>query len=80
MSIQLEQSHLEQAYPDILAGIGMLIQKGKLSTRFESVQLAESEFQQLEKAKELCELKIIEFMAKPGTLKNSRHSVLHTLT
>ena len=45
----------------------MLIQKGKLSTRFESVQLAESEFQQLEKAKELCELKIIELWQNRNT-------------
>jgi replicative superfamily II helicase len=60
MSIQIKYSILEQAYPDMLAGIGMLIQKGKLSKRFESLQLIEAEIQELTKAKELCELRIIE--------------------
>lgn len=60
MSIELKYNHLEQAYPDMLLGIGALIQKGKLSGRFESVELSEEDIQQLEKAKELCELKIIE--------------------
>lgn len=60
MSIELKYNHLEQAYPDMLTGIGALIQKGKLSSRFESVELTEDEIQQLEKAKELCELRIIE--------------------
>jgi superfamily II DNA/RNA helicase len=44
----------------MLAGIGMLIQKGKLSKRFESLQLNDYEIQDLTKAKELCELRIIE--------------------
>jgi replicative superfamily II helicase len=60
MSIELKYNHLEQAYPDMLTGIGALIQKGKLSGRFDSVELTEEEIQQLEKARELCELKIIE--------------------
>lgn len=60
MSIQSKYNLLEQAYPDMLAGIGMLIQKGKLSKRFESVELTQEDIQQLEKAKELCELKIVE--------------------
>jgi len=60
MSIQSKYHILEQAYPDMLAGIGMLIQKGKLSKRFESLQLNEEEIQELTKAKELCELRIIE--------------------
>lgn len=60
MSIQSKYNHLEQAYPDMLVGIGVLIQKGKLSGRFDSVELTIEEIQQLEKAKELCELKIIE--------------------
>ncbi|MEX2564753.1 MAG: DEAD/DEAH box helicase [Cyclobacteriaceae bacterium] len=60
MSIELKYNHLEQAYPDMLTGIGGLIQKGKLSKRFESVQLTEEEISQLEKARDLCELKIIE--------------------
>jgi len=60
MSIELKYNHLERAYPDMLTGIGALIQKGKLSGRFESVELSEEDIRQLEKAKELCELKIIE--------------------
>lgn len=60
MSIQTKYHILEQAYPDMLAGIGMLIQKGKLSKRFESLQLIEEEILELNKAKELCELRIIE--------------------
>lgn len=60
MSIQTKYHILEQAYPDMLEGIGMLIQKGKLSKRFESLQLNEEEVQELTKAKELCELRIIE--------------------
>ncbi len=60
MSIELKYSYLEQAYPDMLTGIGALIQKGKLSGRFESVELSDENIQQLEKAKELCELRIIE--------------------
>jgi superfamily II DNA/RNA helicase len=60
MSIELKYNHLEQAYPDMLTRVGALIQKGKLARRFESVELTEAEIQQLEKAKELCELNIIE--------------------
>lgn len=61
MSIQIKYNYLEQAYPDMLEGVGMLIQKAKLSARFDSVQLSIEEIEQLQKAKELCELKIIEF-------------------
>ncbi len=60
MSIQLKYHYLEQAYPDLLAGIGLLIQKRKLSTRFKNILVTADEVHQLEKAKELCELKIIE--------------------
>jgi superfamily II DNA/RNA helicase len=60
MSIQTKYHILEQAYPDMLDGIGILIQKGKLAKRFESLQLDEVEFQQLTKAKDLCELSIID--------------------
>src|SRR5690625_2886449 len=60
MSIQIKYGYLEQAYPDMLEGIGMLIQKAKLSARFDSVQLSGEETEQLQKAKELCELRIIE--------------------
>ena len=58
--MQTKYHILEQAYPDMLEGIGMLIQKGKISRRFASLQLGEAESQELIKAKELCELRIIE--------------------
>lgn len=61
MSIQIKYNYLEQAYPDMLEGIAMLIQKAKLSARFDSLQLSGEEIEQLQKAKELCELRIIEF-------------------
>lgn len=67
MSFQLKYNHLEQAYPDMLARIGTLIQKGKLAGRFDSVQLTEDDIQQLEKAKELCELKIIDLWERRDT-------------
>jgi len=67
MSIQSKYNLLEQAYPDMLAGIGALIQKGKLAKRFNSVELSEDDIQQLEKAKELCELKIIELWVSRDT-------------
>ena len=60
MSMQSKYYLLEQAYPGMLAGIGMLIQKGKLSRRFTGLQLDEVEIKDLIKAKELCELRIIE--------------------
>lgn len=60
MSIQSKYRILELAYPDVLNGIGVLIQKGKLAKRFNSMELSVEEIEQLEKAKELCELKIIE--------------------
>jgi len=60
MSMQSKYSYLIAAYPDMLEGIDALIQKRKLSARFESIALTHNETQQLEKAKELCELKIIQ--------------------
>lgn len=60
MSIQFKYNLLEEAYPDMMSGIGSLIQKGKLSKRFESIELSQEDIRQLEKAKELCELKIVE--------------------
>lgn len=60
MSIQIKYDYLERAYPDMLDRIGMLIQKAKLSARFDSMSLSEEETEQLQKAKELCELRIIE--------------------
>lgn len=67
MSIQVKYDFLEQAYPDMLIGIGMLIQKGKLGKRFHSVELTADDIQHLEKAKELCELKIIELWERRDT-------------
>ena len=67
MSIQVKYDFLEQAYPDMLIGIGMLIQKGKLGKRFHSVELTADEIQHLEKAKELCELKVIELWERRDT-------------
>lgn len=51
---------LSDAYPEMFQDIGQLVQKGKLSKRFSLLQLSESEQGQLAKAKELCELKILE--------------------
>ncbi len=60
MSTHIKYDYLENAYPDMLAGIGALVQKRKLASRFETVQLSTVEYQQLEQANELCELKIVE--------------------
>src|SRR5690606_20477287 len=60
MSIQIKYTYLQQAYPDMLDSIGALIQKGKLSKRFDEIILTDEDLMQLEKAKELCELRIIE--------------------
>lgn len=59
MSIPIKYNDLELAYPDMLQGIGMLLQKATLAGRFDSVTLSEVEIEQLQKAKELCELKIV---------------------
>ncbi|WP_339650573.1 DEAD/DEAH box helicase [uncultured Salegentibacter sp.] len=60
MSIQVKYSYLEQAYPEMLEGIGALIQKVKLSKKFAKVDVTGEDLTQIEKAKELCELRIIE--------------------
>jgi len=60
MSIQLKYYQLEQAYPEMLTGIGALIQKAKLANRFNTIEITFEDWQELEKSKELCELKIIE--------------------
>ena len=44
----------------MLTDIGMLIQKAKISTRFEGDVLGDEEYSELEKAKNLCELRIVE--------------------
>lgn len=58
---------LTEAFPDLLQDIGIIIQKGKLSKRFSSLQLSEQEKKELIKAKELCELKILELWSKQDT-------------
>ncbi|WP_461641115.1 DEAD/DEAH box helicase [Labilibaculum euxinus] len=60
MSIDIKYRYLYNAYPDMLDGIAMLIQKAKISNRFEDEALSNEEYSELEKAKDLCELKIVE--------------------
>lgn len=69
MSIRTKYNYLEQAYPNLLKGIDVLIHKAKLSNRFESIQLADDDFVQLEKAKELCELRIIELWEERNSIE-----------
>ncbi len=61
MSVQNKYKILEDLYPDLLQDIGTLIQKGKLSKRFHNINLTDKEIIRLNKAKELCELKIVEY-------------------
>jgi len=49
---------LEKNYKDILGDLSVLIQKARVSRRFNAVQLSESEKKLLQKAKEICELEI----------------------
>jgi replicative superfamily II helicase len=51
---------LEEYFPDLLQGISEIIQKGKLSKRFNTLLLDANKKTELIKAKELCELKILE--------------------
>jgi len=51
---------LEEYFPDLLQGISEIIQKGKLSKRFNTLLLDANKKNELIKAKELCELKILE--------------------
>ena len=60
MSTNSKYYFLEQAYPDMLTGIDVLIQKAKLSKRFESIEISDSELDLIKNAKELCELRIVE--------------------
>ena len=54
----IKHNYLEKAYPDILEGIGMLIQKAKLSGHFNSVQLSEKEIELFRKAKVYYNIKL----------------------
>jgi hypothetical protein len=49
---------LEQNYQDIFGGLSELIQKARISRRFNTIKLSESEKKMLQKAKEICELEI----------------------
>jgi replicative superfamily II helicase len=49
---------LEKNYKDILGDLSALIQKARVSRRFNAVKLSESEIKLLHKAKEICELEI----------------------
>ena len=60
MSTNSKYYFLEQAYPDMLTGIDVLIQKAKRSKRFESIEISDSEQELIKNAKELCKLKIVE--------------------
>lgn len=66
MKANEKYNFLINAFPEILQGIGSIIQKGKLSKKF-SLQLSESETEELYKAKELCELKILELWENKDT-------------
>ncbi|HEX5551661.1 MAG TPA: DEAD/DEAH box helicase, partial [Chitinophagaceae bacterium] len=59
MSIDTKYQYLTDAYPDMLNGIGLLIQKVKISNRFETRGLSIEDVTELEKAKNLCELRIV---------------------
>lgn len=60
MSVQEKYRVLEDAFPEMLDGIGTLIQKAKICNRFKSIHLSDKELQLLEKAKELSEVAILE--------------------
>lgn len=51
---------LKEEFPDTLKDIGNVIQKGILSKKFKSIELTHEEIEQLYKAKDICELKIIQ--------------------
>lgn len=66
MSVQDKYRVLENAFPEMLQGIGALIQKAKIHNRFESVHLSTEELQLLQKAKELSEVAILERWGEQG--------------
>ncbi len=51
---------LEQYLPELIQDIGHIIQKGKIASRFTTLELSDNENKEISKAKELCELKILE--------------------
>ena len=51
---------LEKYFPNLIQDIGHIIQKGKIASRFTTLELSNDEIKEISKAKELCELKILE--------------------
>ncbi|MEM1337086.1 MAG: DEAD/DEAH box helicase [Bacteroidota bacterium] len=60
MSDSTKYSVLEQLHPELLLGVGAVIQKAKVALRFDGIHLVSEELNLLNKAKELCELSIID--------------------
>jgi replicative superfamily II helicase len=60
MSYYLKYKYLEELHPKNLIDIDSIIQKVKIARRFESVEISDIELNKLVKAKELCELSIID--------------------
>ncbi len=60
MNNNLKYQYLENAYPQLLEGISSLIQKAKIGLKYSIVTITLSENLIIAKAKELCELSIIE--------------------
>jgi len=60
MNLENKYKYLADAYPELLLGIDLLIQKSRVASGFESVNLSDEEKTVLRKAKELCEFKIID--------------------
>jgi len=58
---------LEQNYSDILTGLSELIQKARISRRFNAIQLSVCEIKLLHKAKEVCELEINNYWDQKDT-------------
>ncbi|HEY0047393.1 MAG TPA: DEAD/DEAH box helicase [Flavobacterium sp.] len=67
MNIAVKYHHLEAAYPDLLKGISTLIQRVKIANRFSDESLSDLQIAVLEKAKNLCELRIIDLWEKQST-------------
>jgi ATP sulfurylase len=68
--------YLEEVFPEVLTGIATLIQKAKLDKRFDSVELSPVEIDELKKAKELCELYLIEHWNSQTRKVTLKHCVL----
>ncbi|HDL60077.1 MAG TPA: DEAD/DEAH box helicase [candidate division WOR-3 bacterium] len=64
MSLENKYKYLIDAYPELLPGADLLIQKGRIANSFKYVNLTEEEKSTLRKAKELCELRIMELWNK----------------